>query len=63
MKMGEVQDAIKKQRPMEVDELDMDSGLFICGGCGGMVNFTDEHTSHEYCLLCGQRIDWRNTDR
>ena len=33
---------------------------FVCGNCGKY--FTLDSTQHNYCIFCGQKLDWGNKD-
>lgn len=46
MKVGEVQKAILKQRPMKPIERDME--IKECGACSGWINLT-----YRFCSRCG----------
>lgn len=35
---------------------------FICSKCNMAIIFTNEPAEHFYCLNCGQKIDWSETD-
>ena len=58
----ECQEAVEKQKPKKTKELDIEYGYFICGNCGGAIAYTDDFTSHKYCLNCGQAIQWKNLE-
>lgn len=58
----ECREARKKQIPKKTKELDIEYGYFICGNCGGAIAYTDDFTSHKYCLNCGQAILWENLE-
>lgn len=45
----------KAKRPSCVDD---SMGCFMCANCGGEIYYSGEKESHEFCLICGQRIDW-----
>ena len=52
--------AIEKQIPKQVQYLDKNEGYFECGTCKGAIyNTSDDLEDHIYCLLCGQKVDWR----
>lgn len=58
----ECREAVEKQKPKKTKELDIEYGYFICGNCGGAIAYTDDFTSHKYCLNCGQAIQWENLE-
>ena len=58
----ECREAVEKQKPKKTKELDIEYGYFICGNCGGAIAYTDDFTSHKYCLNCGQAIQWKNLE-
>lgn len=51
-------ESLEKQIPIKPDELDTDYGTFACGVCGVEIGYMDDYESHNYCLICGQKIDW-----
>lgn len=59
MKMGEVQDALKKQEPMKPFMEDVSYGFYTCTSCDGEIRYSGDYKNHKYCLLCGQKFDWR----
>ena len=58
-KMEVLQMALEKQVPQEPHEVDSEYSCFTCPRCGARILCSDEMCSHEYCLACGQAIDWR----
>ena len=51
--------ALEKQVPKKPSSIEDDMGYFICARCGGAIYYSDEKETHEFCLMCGQAIDWR----
>jgi len=50
--------ALEKQIPKEFTSLDQDYGYFECSNCDHVINYGEDYTEHNYCLNCGQRLDW-----
>ena len=57
-KLEVVQMALEKQVPKKPISVDDEMGYFICIRCGGVIYYSDEKETHEFCLMCGQAIDW-----
>ena len=36
--------------------------MFECPSCGGDIVFDNEKEEHQYCLMCGQKLDWSEVD-
>lgn len=53
-----MKEALEKQIPKQVKELDKEYGYFICNTCDHYINYSDDYESHKYCLNCGQKLDW-----
>ena len=51
--------ALEKQIPKKPQEVDIDFSTFICPNCLSTIMYTDEKETHNYCLKCGQKLDWR----
>lgn len=54
--------AVKKQRPKKPINPDDDYGTFKCPNCNGLIFTEDRFETHKYCLLCGQKLDWRDEE-
>ncbi len=50
--------ALEKQIPKKVRSIDTEYSYFVCDNCGAGIYYSDDFESHEYCLSCGQAIDW-----
>ena len=50
--------ALGKQIPKEFTLLNQDYGYFECSTCDHAINYGEDYTEHNYCLNCGQRLDW-----
>ena len=59
-KMEVLQMALEKQVPEKPGEVDDEWNCFTCPRCGTRICCESEMRDHEYCLVCGQAIDWRN---
>jgi len=47
-----------KAIPKKVTLLNQDYGYFECSTCDHVINYGEDYTEHNYCLNCGQRLDW-----
>lgn len=54
--------AVEKQRPKKPINPDDDYGTFKCPNCNGLIFTEGRFETHKYCLLCGQKLDWRNEE-
>lgn len=54
--------AVEKQRPRKPINPDDDYGTFKCPNCNGLIFTEGRFETHKYCLLCGQKLDWRNEE-
>ena len=54
--------AVEKQRPKKPINPDDDYGTFKCPNCNGLIFTEDRFETHKYCLLCGQKLDWRDEE-
>ena len=50
--------ALEKQIPKKPIEVDEECGTFDCPACGSTICSFDDMTVHQYCLMCGQKLDW-----
>ena len=50
--------ALEKQILKKPQEVDVDFSTFVCPNCLSTIMYTDEKETHNYCLKCGQRLDW-----
>lgn len=48
---------LEKEIPLK-PLVDDEYGYFICGNCKGRVTAIGDYEDHQYCLKCGQRLDW-----
>lgn len=49
--------SLKKEIPLAA-HTDEEMGYFICPTCDMAVGYANEKEEHNYCLNCGQRINW-----
>lgn len=56
--MPEYERLKERDRAKKPSSVDDEMGYFICPNCGGAIYYSDEKESQEFCLTCGQRIDW-----
>lgn len=54
--------AAEKQTAKKPIEPDEEYGTFKCPSCGGLIFAEDRFETHKYCLLCGQKLDWRDEE-
>ncbi len=54
---------LEKQIPKKPQEVDVDFSTFICPNCLSTIMYTDEKETHNYCLKCGQRLDWSDYEK
>jgi len=52
------QSPFHKNLPKKVTSLNQDYGYFECSTCDHVINYGEDYTEHNYCLNCGQRLDW-----
>lgn len=50
--------ATEKQIPMKPTEINNECGYFVCPACEFTVGYMDNCHNHNYCLICGQKLDW-----
>ena len=55
-----VEQALDKMEGMRPTELDDELGYFVCGNCDTAICYSDNYDTHNYCLICGQKLDWDN---
>jgi hypothetical protein len=55
--------ALEKQIPRKPQEVDVDFSTFVCPNCLSTIMYTGEKEAHNYCLKCGQRLDWSLDDK
>lgn len=58
----ECREAMKKQKPKKPTDYDGDLGYFKCPSCGCSI-MADEFSDHKYCLNCGQKLEWKESNR
>lgn len=63
----ECQEAMKKQIPKQnhhtrVDNINDEVRVSICPDCLGII-YTCKAEYPKYCVSCGQKIDWSDTER
>ena len=51
--------ALGKQTPKKPQAVDVDFSTFVCPSCLSTIMYTNEKETHNYCLNCGQKLDWR----
>ncbi|MBQ0017361.1 MAG: hypothetical protein KBT30_01865 [Clostridiales bacterium] len=53
-------EALKKQIPTKpiIGFFGDINGVFDCPNCGVTICSSDDITEHNYCLNCGQALDW-----
>jgi predicted RNA-binding Zn-ribbon protein involved in translation (DUF1610 family) len=54
--------ALEKQTPSKPQEVDVDFNTFVCPNCLSTIMYTGEKEAHNYCLKCGQKLDWSGED-
>lgn len=54
--------ALEKQIAKKPKEIDEDLNTFVCPLCNKRLFTLDNITTHKYCLICGQKLDWGNED-
>lgn len=54
--------AVEKQKAKKPIEPDEEYGTFKCPNCGGLIFTEDRFETHKHCLLCGQKLDWRDEE-
>ena len=50
--------ALEKQIPKKPYYLDEEHSYFECEDCGNAIYYSSEKEEHNYCLNCGQKLDW-----
>lgn len=58
----ECREAVEKQEPKKPESSDSDFDYFKCPACGAYIWATDSVNDHNYCLNCGQAIDWEESE-
>ena len=58
----ECQEAVEKQEPKKPEVADSDFDYYKCPVCGAYIWATDCVQDHNYCLNCGQAIDWEESE-
>ena len=58
----ECREAAEKQRPKKPEVSDSDFDYYKCPVCGAYIWATDCVQDHNYCLNCGQAIDWEESE-
>jgi len=53
--------SLDKSTPMKPKVIDEDKQTFDCPRCGTTI-YADNVKDFKYCLDCGQRLDWSDTD-
>ena len=64
-KIGSVEEcleAVEKQEPKKPEVSDSDFDYYKCPVCGAYIWATDNINEHNYCLNCGQAIDWEESE-
>ena len=57
----ECREAVEKQKPKKPTDYDEDLGYFKCPSCGCCI-MADEFSDHKYCLNCGQKLEWKESE-
>lgn len=63
-KIGTVEEcrkAVEKQKPKKSIDYNEDLGYFKCPSCGCSI-MADEFSDHKYCLNCGQKLEWKESE-
>lgn len=58
----ECREAVEKQEPKKPEVSDSDFDYYKCPVCGAYIWATDCVQDHNYCLNCGQAIDWEESE-
>lgn len=58
----ECREAVEKQEPKKPEAYDSDFDYYKCPVCGAYIWATDNINDHNYCLNCGQAIDWEESE-
>lgn len=58
----ECREAVEKQEPKKPEKSDSDFDYYKCPVCGEYICATDNINEHDYCLNCGQAIDWEESE-
>lgn len=52
-------EALKKQIPKKLKNLEIACSIYgDCPNCGESLSFDKEDDGANYCVVCGQRLDW-----
>ena len=57
----ECREAVEKQKAKKSIDYDEDLGYFKCPSCGCVI-MADEFLDHKYCLNCGQKLEWEESE-
>ena len=60
--VAECREAREKQEPKKPEALDKDFDYYKCPVCGEYIWATDNINDHNYCLNCGQAIEWEESE-
>lgn len=60
--LEEFREAVEKQKPKKPEVSDSDFDYYKCPICGAYIWATDCVYDHNYCLNCGQAIDWEERE-
>ena len=58
----ECREAVEKQKPMKPEETDYNYNYYKCPVCGVCIFSEDDIDNHRYCLNCGQKIEWEESE-
>lgn len=58
----ECRESVEKQTPKKPEVSDSDFDYYKCPVCGAYIWATDFVQDHNYCLNCGQAIDWEESE-
>ena len=53
-----MRECTEKQIPKKPKDIDEEYGAFVCSSCGSVISSLNDMTVHQYCLICGNAIDW-----
>lgn len=55
--------ALEKQIPKKPTEINDECGYFECPTCGDLIYAEGARfKEHKYCLSCGRKLDWSDTE-
>ena len=57
----ELREEVERKKAKEPIDYDEDLGYFKCPSCGCVI-MADEFLEHKYCLNCGQKLEWEESE-